>query len=495
MLTPVDQIPSQCDVVVIGGGIGGLSCANYLAKAGVKVVLLEKHYIVGGCASSFQRGPYYFDAAAHSLGSCRPDGQIGKFIRDHDLDKSLNLIRINPTDVVVTKSKEVFFYTNIKQTVDELTSKFPQEAAAISRFVSYINEKNTLQLFVELKDITFSQLLDFYFKDEELKSVFSMLLGNIGLSSASASALTSVFLYREYIFDGGYYPKGGMQRFSDVLLERFQSYGGVASLLTPVTKICTGSTGKVSGVIAKVLGRHEVEIQAKVVIANCDPFQAAALLDNSLSHASSRKIRVEGKCTPSAFMLHLGLKGQLPPHKYNCPVWSYRNGHIDQFWGETLDGGIEWGRESFVFFNIPSLHDPDLLPEGYHSLQAIVGVPTLDRAKWKEIRDRLADDVMSRIDYFLPDIASSVDTKFSATPSTIQKYTQNHDGAIYGFASTVDQVNSRRWDKFESIEGLYFAGHWSGLPSGFSGIPTVITAGKNASRRAVSLLISLSVTR
>ena len=60
------RIPKSCDVVVIGAGIGGLVCANYLAKAGASVVLVEKHYVPGGYCSSFRRGPYYFDAAAHS---------------------------------------------------------------------------------------------------------------------------------------------------------------------------------------------------------------------------------------------------------------------------------------------------------------------------------------------------------------------------------------------------------------------------------------------
>src|SRR3989338_5204988 len=175
------RIPEQCDVVVIGAGIGGLTCANYLAKAGVKVVLVERHYRVGGYASSFIKDGYYFDAAAHSLGSCRPEGQIGKLIADLGLQDRFLLIRCNPTDVVITRNHEVFFFTELWQTLQELKQKFPREADSLERFVDYIVKTDTMQLFVDLREVTFAELLDKYFSGWELKSVLSTLLGNIGL--------------------------------------------------------------------------------------------------------------------------------------------------------------------------------------------------------------------------------------------------------------------------------------------------------------------------
>jgi len=99
-------------------------------------------------------------------------------------------------------------------------------------------------------------LLGSYFRDWELKSIFSTLLGNIGLPSSMASALTAVFLYREFIFDSGYYPKGGMQRFADALLERFKSYGGLAFLLTSAKRITVSSTGDVQTVRVNYIDRE-----------------------------------------------------------------------------------------------------------------------------------------------------------------------------------------------------------------------------------------------
>ena len=217
-------VPERSDVVVIGAGIGGLVCANYLAKAGLRVVLAEKHYVPGGLCSSFRRGRYYFDAGAHYLGSCRPEGQIGRLLSDLSLKERLPLIHCEPSEVVVSKNHEVFISSDVKRTRDEFAQAFPREQRAITDFFKYITLEEPLKLYVDLRNLTFRDVLDRYFSDWELKSVLSTLLGNIGLPSFKASALTSVFLFREFIFDGGYYPKGGMQRFPDLLLERFREY-------------------------------------------------------------------------------------------------------------------------------------------------------------------------------------------------------------------------------------------------------------------------------
>lgn len=476
-------------MLIIGAGIGGLVCANYLAKSGAKVVLVEKHYVPGGFCSSFKRGMYYFDAGAHYLGSCRPAGQVGKLIADHQLEKKLTLIRCEPSEVVVSKHRETFIFSDVARTIDEFKKNFIGEAESIRRFFHYIVNTDPLQLYVDLKGTTFRSLLDQYFKNWELKSVLSTLLGNIGLPSSRAAALTSVFLFREFIFDGGYYPKGGMQRFPDALLERFQEYGGVALLLSPAEKIFLNDTGRVQSVRVKYLGRKSIEISAKAVVANCDPFQVHDKLLSGVAISSGRGRFEKRLPTASAFMVHLGVNHDIALEaKYHCNIWSYQRGDIDEYYEGVMDGKVDFGLDSFLFCSIPSFHDPELIPKDHHSIQIIIAAPYYERSVWEGYKEKLAHDVLNRLDQFIPGIGQWVEVRQVATPPTLVKYTWNYRGAMYGWASTPDQVGRRRLSEETPVEGLYMVGHWTGVPSGHSGIPTVVTSGRNVARLVLKRL-------
>ena len=81
------------DVIIIGAGIGGLVCGCYLAKAGMKVLIAEQHYKPGGYCTSFKRKSFTFDAAAHSFGGYRYDGNMNEILRGLDLHKRITIKR------------------------------------------------------------------------------------------------------------------------------------------------------------------------------------------------------------------------------------------------------------------------------------------------------------------------------------------------------------------------------------------------------------------
>ncbi len=478
------RIPGICDVVVIGAGIGGLTCANYLAKAGAKVLLVEKHYVPGGYCSSFRRGGYYFDVGAHYLGSCRPEGQIGRLITDHQLQSSLTLLRCDPSEVVVSKNHEVLIYADAKRTVQQLQERFPAQADGIARLFTYMSATDPMQLYADLSDRTFAEVLDHYLDDWELRSVLCTLLGNVGLPSSRIAALTAVFLFREFILDGGYYPKGGMQRFADVLLERFHDYGGISLFLSPAERIGLSSAGAVESVTIKHLGRAPATIQTKAVVANCDPYQLLEkLLEGEAIPSEFQQLLTGRLPSVSSFMVHLGVRYDLTKiAKYRCNIWSYRRGHVDAYYQGVLDGDIEFGSDSFVFCSVPSFHDPDLLPPGRHSIQAILAAPYAERTSWDRYKDRLADDVLERLEPFFPGLRNGIEYQSVAIPPTFLKYTWNSRGAMYGWASLPTQVGRHKFPDVTPVDGLYLVGHWTGLPSGNSGIPTVVTSGRSVAR-------------
>src|SRR5688572_10161296 len=81
------------DTVVVGAGIGGLTTAALLSRAGHKVLVLDQHYVAGGNATVFKRKGYTFDVGLHYLGDCEPDGVIPSLLRDAGVD-----VKFRPMD-------------------------------------------------------------------------------------------------------------------------------------------------------------------------------------------------------------------------------------------------------------------------------------------------------------------------------------------------------------------------------------------------------------
>ena len=106
----------QYDVIIIGAGIGGLVCGNYLAKAGMKVLIVERHNKVGGYCTSFKRNGFTFDAAAHSMGSCREDGRIGILFKDLDLYEKVKITRSEISDLIITPHYKIALHNNLSLT-------------------------------------------------------------------------------------------------------------------------------------------------------------------------------------------------------------------------------------------------------------------------------------------------------------------------------------------------------------------------------------------
>jgi phytoene dehydrogenase-like protein len=199
------------DVVIIGAGIGGLTCGCYLAKAGLKVLIVEQHYKGGGYCTSFERNGFRFDAGVHYLGGIKQTF-LRNIFAELELDNYIQFSRFDPTDKIIMPDNITYIRANPLQTIEEFKKSFPQEKNNIDKFFSFIRQKDFYDIYKKVKSVNFQSVLDEFFQDRRLKATLEILLCNFGLSAQQAAALTAVILYRDYILDGGYYPRGGNAR-------------------------------------------------------------------------------------------------------------------------------------------------------------------------------------------------------------------------------------------------------------------------------------------
>jgi len=256
---------NKYDAIIIGAGIGGLTCGCYLAKAGLKVLIMEQHWKPGGCCTSFERNGFNFDVGVHYLGSLREEGALYKVLEDLGLLDKIKFITTDTTDRIITPDKTVFIRRDKNKTKQELIANFPNEKNNINRFFDFILKNDFFSIISKTKKMSFKKLLDSFLKDYKLKAILSILLGNIGLPPSKASALASIILYKEYIFDGGYYPCGGAQVLPNILASRFKEYGGDLLLSKRVVKIVV-KDNKIVGVKSE----NDEMFFSKVVISNAD---------------------------------------------------------------------------------------------------------------------------------------------------------------------------------------------------------------------------------
>src|SRR4030042_957733 len=157
------------DVVIIGAGVGGLVCGCYLAKEGLRVLIVEQHDKPGGYCTSFQRKGYEFDVGVHYLGGLKK-GILGKTLKELDLERRIEFIQFNPTDKIVLPNNTTYISSDPFETIVNFKKSFPRNSIQIDSFFKFIMEQNLSVLGKKAKLMSFEQLLNEFFDSLEIKS-------------------------------------------------------------------------------------------------------------------------------------------------------------------------------------------------------------------------------------------------------------------------------------------------------------------------------------
>lgn len=445
---------SRYDVVIIGAGIGGLVCGCYLAKGGLRVLIVEKNTRPGGYCMSFIVKGFHFDACVHSLGSFRKGGILSTVLEELDLTRRIRVKRYDPSDIIITPDYKISFWNDLSRTIEEFCRSFPTEKVKIKEFFNYLN--NDSEEHALLRKATFHDLLNGYFHDDKLKAILSVfVLGNAGLPASQISAFTAIKFYKEFMLDGGYYPKGGIQKLPDILAKRFQELGGDLCLSEWVETVYADG-GIVNGVSTTGNGF----IATKYLVSNVDTKQ---LFFKLIGKGEIEKSVVEtiDNLVPSAsmFILYLGLNKKIKSLKKFTNLWSMNSYDIDRMYNKAMNQGID----DFEWFLVRVL-------SSNKSILAMTNASFKTKEYWQNNKNRLKEIFIEKIENFLPGISNNITFKSAVTPHTLYGWTENYCGASYGWAETPTQFAIPALSQRTFIKNLYQTGHWTTLVQGVSGV-------------------------
>jgi prolycopene isomerase len=474
------------DVVIIGTGMGGLTAGALLAKRGLKVLLLEKGSQPGGYVVSFRKDGFTFDATGVFVGGCEPGGEFDALLRE--VDVQLEFKRIDSIRNIYPGFEIALQEGGFNHYIDRLKALFPEEERGIEEYEHTIlrigaevkalsrikwYEKALFPLFfwnlVRFSATTHKAILDRLFAGHELKIALSSL--PVTVPPSQLSFLFVATLLSKVISKGAYYPKGGMGVISKALADSIEKSGGTIKYRTEATRILTRGN-KVTGIVT-----HEGEvIEAPMVISNVSlPQTFRRLLSGEEPSSLARKLnRLEYSL--SNFIVYLGVRADAEIN--SLPFFTYLRSisDLEEEYGMLRKDDIP--KNPTLIMAVPSLIDPSLAPEGAHAVKLLCLAPYGYRNGWnrtnrrsyqatkEEMAQRLITHVESRV---VPGLREKIVFYEAATPITLQRYTGNEQGAMYGLAATPSQFGRHRPPNRTSIKGLYLAGHYTRPAHGIVG--------------------------
>ena len=494
-----EKTVKQYDVIVVGSGIGGLTSAALLAKAGKSVLVLEAHDRPGGYAHGFKRKKYTFDAGVHLISGCGKQGYRGgqviyKTLKAMGMLDEIEFIRINPFSHVIYPDLALGLPQSVDDFVECLAAQFPEEREGINALttlclqlaeeitlaeelmaeVDYDTAQQRMPALFKYRKATLADVTQYFIKDPKLVGLFASNWPYLGLPPSQVSFVYWSTMLTGYMVDGSYYCKGGFQTLAATLVKGLQKYGGEIHYKSAVEKIIIEGQ-QVAGVLVSGL-----RIDAYTVISNADLRQTIYQMVGEV-HFPSRYLQRVKKMqhSLSIFAVYIATDIDLSTLNIGHETFYYQNFDHDENFARTQQGEISW-----LSVTAPTLIDRSLAPEGIHLLMLTTLLPYQTVDSWKEAKPVVMQTLVKMASEVIPNLENHILFIEGGSPQTMHRYTQNYQGAAYGWDVSPNQVGPARIQNQSPIKGLYYAGHWTS-PGG--GIYGVSVSGVQAAQKVLNI--------
>lgn len=484
------------DAVVIGAGNGGLVATIRLLQGGYKVLLVEKHNIPGGFATSFKRGRFEFEASLHELndfGTKENSGDVRDLFDSLGVTDKIEWLQIPEAYRVISREEKLdaTMPFGLEEFIDKMVSYVPDSRPSMEKFFALCKEIHAAQAysnsvngktdqkimlseysnFVRVGSYSVNEVLKAIKMPKKARDILNAYWCYLGAHCDDLSFIHYASMVYRYITKGAAMPKMRSHEISLAMVERIRELGGDVWFNSQAEKILTDENG-VCGVVLK----GGKKIATKHVVANCSPHTVFGSMIDNVPEKIVRAVNAR-KFAGRGYTMFLGLNKS--PDELGITNHNY-------FLYDTMDTAKQYDIMKKIATNevqatvCLNRAYPECSPEGTTMMYFTTLYMSDDWANVKP-EDYVAtkEDVAKRmIERFEQDtgckISDSIEEISIATPMTYARYCLHPQGDIYGYESQYwDGLTPRLLmmgeDQEErNIKGLRFAGGYAMRLSGYS---------------------------
>lgn len=456
-------------VVIIGSGLGGLSCGLILARNGYEVTILEQGAQAGGCLQCFSRGGAKFESGMHFIGSMMPGEPAYRLLKYMGID-DLPLSRLDTDgfDVVSVAGKRYKIANGRDKFVETLAADFPDQKENLERYYDMVRSFSEASNLHSLRPIDSSNseisefllrsvddIIDQTITDPKLRNV---LVGELPLYAGvkGKTPFSTHAFIMDFYSQGAYRIVGGSDILTDKMVTKLKSLGGKVLTRTPAAEIVCDDTRAIG-----VRSADGTLYEADHVISTIHPTATMELIHSSLIRPVFRRRMQQLPNTVGSFAVYIKFKPEAMPYM-NYNFFGYRT---EQVWDCQFCTPEEWPK-SYLYMHVCHQDGAQwatsamaLTYMGIDELQPWLDTKVGRRGKdYQEFKRRKAEILLDQVEKDFPGLRDAIDTYYTSTPLTYRDYTGIVDGSLYGVAKDVTNLSETRVSHRTRIPNLLLAG-------------------------------------
>ena len=481
-------------IVIIGGGVSGLSAGIYAQQHGFDAIIVEKHNIVGGLCTGWDRKGYHIDGCIHWLTGTKENTILNEMWKNLGAFESQDdILQLNSWGSFNYQGTVVTFWRDLDRAEREWTEISPDDKKRIHSFfnkvrdfcevelpldlpVSFLPLKRIIGLGLKVMSIWPSYISTMHIKTDSYAKKFKHPALRFALENVQpgpGNLFSMLYSYSTVVIGDGGIPKGGSKAMAQRMADKFVSLGGTLLLNSPVHSVLVENKTAIGVELndgKKILGDYVVSCLDANYALN-----RLLLGQYSLPLITHKIKKPETYPTPSCCLLGFAVDKNIsvkPPYSFKCEPFYVGGVFIDHITIRpySYDSSFDRGDKTTMTVLL------DQYNYNYNFWKNLRKNPV----EYRKYKEDIAKAVMSRIVKHLPEVKDSIEVLDVATPITLSRYTNVTKGAYMGFLFTHNRPMFSYNGHVPGLKHFFLSGQWMQAPGG---LPLAIAQGKFAIQR------------